>query len=253
MILGSDRAKVGNGLLGETFRSTVYPVEIGGKMYSLHDTVGLGEYSGGTVDSAKAIRNLSRLVIGLSNSGGVNLLVFVMKRGRLTETIHKNYTLFHRGFCDSKVPIVIVVTGCEDVEPTMDAWWIMNERWFAQAGMLFNGHACVCAFRGTRGSGYRNSDLVTESVEVVKRLVVQNCMPNGWEKVRYPFSHSRISAPYHPPKYFQSSHRVLGFDRLSVPSYTYFSRREYHLSTPTSMIASQMISPTQESRKLSIR
>jgi len=218
MILGSDNAKVGNGLLGETFRSTAYPVEIRGKVYSLHDTVGLGEYSDGTVDSAKAIRNLSRLVTGLSNSGGVNLLVFVMKRGRLTETIHKNYILFHHGFCDSKVPILIVVTGCEDVEPTMDAWWTTNERWFTQAGMLFNGHACVCAFRGTKGSGYRNDDLVKESVEAVKQLIVRNCMSSGWEKVCYPYSHSRISAPYNLPKHFQFSHRVFGFDRLSVLS-----------------------------------
>ena len=185
MILGSDEAKVGNSLLGETFRSTIYPVELDGKTYNLHDTVGFGEHSGGALDSAKAVRNLHHLVTNLSNSGGVNLLVFVMKRGRLTETIHKNYTLFYHGFCDSKVPIVIVVTGCVDVEPTMDAWWTKNERWFTQAGMAFNGHACVCAFRGrkTTSGDYRNDDLFQESVGVVKKVIVQFCVLNGWEKV----------------------------------------------------------------------
>ena len=35
---------------------------------------------------------------------------------------NKNYVLFHQGFCDSKVLIVIVVTGCEDMEPMMDMY-----------------------------------------------------------------------------------------------------------------------------------
>ena len=122
MILGTDEAKVGNSARGETFESSAYSVEIDGKSYILHDTVGFGEHSSGTVDSARAVGNLYRLVTDLSSSEGVNLLVFVIKCGRLTETMDKNYKLFRRGFCDSKVPIVIVVTGCENVEPTMDTW-----------------------------------------------------------------------------------------------------------------------------------
>ena len=180
MILGSEQAKVSNRLLGETFKSTIYPVEIDGKTYNLHDTVELGEHSSGTADSAKAVRNLYRLVTNLSNSGGVNLLIFVIKQGRLTETIHKNYVLFHHGFCDSNVPIAIIVTGCKDIEP-MDRWWIDNEVSFSRAGMTFDGHACVCAFKGRQidGGGYHNGDLVNGSVGVVKDLIVQHCASDG--------------------------------------------------------------------------
>ena len=185
MILGIDKAKVANRALGVTFESTVYPVELDGKTYNLYDTVGLGEYTGGTVDNPNAIRNLYRLVTDLSNSGGVSLLVFVMKQGRLTETIPKNYALFYRGFCDSKVPIMIIVTGCENMQPTMDTWWTENEASFTKAGMLFDGHACVCASKGRKTeTGYRDEDLVRDSVGVVKQLVVRYCMSNGWEKVR---------------------------------------------------------------------
>jgi hypothetical protein len=51
--------------------------------------------------------------------------------------------------------------------------------------MSFDGHACVCAFKGrkTNTGGYRNEELVNESVGVVKHLIVQSCMSNGWEKV----------------------------------------------------------------------
>jgi len=205
MILGSDIAKVGHGLRGETFRRTIYRVEIDGKAYNLHDTVGLGAHSGGTVDNRKAVRNLYRLLTDLSSSGGVNLLVFVLKRGRLTDSIHKNYTLFHHGVCDSNVPIVIVVTSCENDEPTMDTWWIKNEAPFTAAGMLFDGHAGVCANKGrkTKTGGYSHEGLVEESAEMVKQLVVQHCMSNGWVKVRNPSRCFRI--------YRQTSNLATGY------------------------------------------
>jgi hypothetical protein len=235
LILGSDEAKVSNRARGVTFESTVYQVVLFGKTYSLHDTVGLGEHSSGTVDSAKAVGNLYRLVTDLSSSGGVNLLVFVIKCGRLTDAIHKNYTLFYRAFCDSKVPILIVVTGCEAVKlPPMDTWWIENEPWFTQAGMSFNGHACVCAFKGTKVGGYRNRDLVEESSKVVKQRVVQRCAPNGWKMVSL---QSGSLKPQNLPKHFQYSHRLIGLKRLSDPLLTCFGHHKYHLSIPTFTIA----------------
>ena len=190
MILGRNEAQVSDSEFGVTLRNTAYPIEINGKKYTLHDTAGLGQCSGGTVEHNKAIGNIYRLVTELSTSGGVNLLVFVIKHGRLTETMKGGYALFHHGFCDSKVPIVIVVTGCETVEPPMDAWWINNEPLFTEAKMSFEGHACVCAFEGTEWNGYRDKDLVEESRAVARRLVVQCCMSVGWRKVRNPHSQS---------------------------------------------------------------
>jgi len=181
MILGSHEGNVANRSHEDTFKSAVHLVEIDGKTYNLHDTVGLEEHSGGTVDSAKAAGNLYHLVTELSNSGGINLLVFVIKCGRPTGTMRKNYSLLHHGFCDTKVPIVIVVTGCEKVTPTMDTWWIDNEASFTMAGMSFGGHACVCASTDT--AVHHNEGLVKDSVEVVKQLIVQHCKPNGWKKV----------------------------------------------------------------------
>ena len=182
MILGSDKA---DGSLRETFKSTAYPVEIDGQTYNLYDTAGLGEHNSGNVDSVEA-GNLYRLVTKLSDDEGLHLLIFVVKCGRrLTESIHKNYSLFHHGFCDSKVPIVIVVTGCETVKPPMDTWWIDNKAWFTKTKMSFDGHACVCAFKGsrTRNGGYPNEDLVEESREAVRRLLVRCCKKNGWKRV----------------------------------------------------------------------
>jgi len=59
MILGSDKASASNGALGETFKSTAYQVRIDKRTYNVHDTAGFGEHNSGTVNSAKAVINLS--------------------------------------------------------------------------------------------------------------------------------------------------------------------------------------------------
>ena len=189
MILGGDRAKVTDGHVTQTLWSAVYRAEIQGTTYDLHDTMGL-QYSSDTIDdNAKALGNLYCLVTDLSNSGGVNLIVFVMKRGKFMRTLHRNYTLFHHGFCDSKVPIVIIVTGCEDVESTMDIWW--NKPLFTLSGMLFAHHACMCAFHKPTTSScsvHCNENLFNASVEVVRELLVQHCMLDGWKNVWHSYS-----------------------------------------------------------------
>jgi len=184
MILGRDEANVSDNAEGCTFESTVYPMEIEGARYNLYDTAGLNEEGSGTVDGAKSIANLYNLVQSLSHAGGVNLLIFVVRCSRLTEAMHKNYKLFHHGFCASSVPIVIVVTGCENVEPRMDCWWDRNKERFEKSGMTFDGHACVCTYKGRKimEGVYSNGQPFDESVGKVNQLIRTHCRPVGWKK-----------------------------------------------------------------------
>ena len=247
MILGSDKAKVDDGHPRQPLRNVVYPVEIHGETYNLHE-IGIGEHHR-NVDSAKATGNLYRLVADLSNAGGVNLLVYVVRcNKRPVQAMRKNYSLLYHGLCDSKVPVVIVVTGCENVEPTMDMWWIDNERSFTEAGMSFNAHACVCAFKGARANngGYRNDKLVAESVEVLRRLVVQRCFTNGWKKVwRSCLQCSRLKNSL---KYFQFSSRLT---RRHPPRKKYSACRKQQLFTRASTITSEILFPIQKRNILS--
>ena len=209
MVLGSDKAEVRNHAVGETFKSSVYPVEIRGETYNIYDTVSLEKHDLGAVDSAKVVGNLYRLVTNLSKFGGIHLLVFVIKLGRPTDTMQKNYALFHSGFCDSRVPIVIVLTGCKNVELHVDACWVDSEPSFTSAGMSFVGHACVFAAKAKN----RNEDLVQGSVVAVKNLIVQHCETSGWTKVCHLRPHSRKH--YDSLKHFHSSPRLFGFEMLS--------------------------------------
>jgi len=205
MILGSHKAKVSDDeLWGKTSRGNSYSAEINGKIYTLHDTDGLGKRIGESLDSAKAAGNLFRLVDDLSDSGGVNLLVYVVKCGNkiAAETMRKHYSLVHHGFCDSKVPIVLIVTHCERAKPTIDTWWTENERSFTQAGMSFNDRACVCASKvtSTKRIGSRSEDGAKESAELVRQLIVQHCMSTGWKKVRR--SYTQFSKAQNILKFF---------------------------------------------------
>jgi hypothetical protein len=112
----------------------------------------------------------------LSSAGGINLLVYVVRRNKQpTETMRKNYSLMYHGLCNSEVPIVIVVTGCENVRSTAENWWIDNELAFTRFGMSFNGHACVRAIKERDGEH-----------EAVRQLVVRHCLSEGWKQVRHP-------------------------------------------------------------------
>jgi hypothetical protein len=56
------------------------------------DTAGLDEADSGTVPSEDAIGQLLHLL--RSTKDGVNLLIFVMKLGAISQTVKKNYELF---------------------------------------------------------------------------------------------------------------------------------------------------------------
>jgi len=186
-ILGSDMTSAVNRVGGKALENTV---EIKGKTYLLHDTVGLGEHSG--MNGAEIVGKIYRLLTHLSDNGGVNLLIFVVRRNTPFETMRKYYSLLHRGLCDSKVPIVIVVTGFESVRPNGDPWWTKNEGSLTEAGMSFDGHACVRTPKeGKTNTGHcHDENLVKESVGVLRELVVRCCMLTGWENVRYPYPRS---------------------------------------------------------------
>ena len=193
LILGADKAKVNANAGGCTFETTRYSVQIEGKNYNLYDTAGLGEANGGTVGRRKAIVNLYKLVSKLADTGGVNLLICVVKCGRLSHGVEKNYDMFHQAICEAKVPIVIVVTNCEnavdldDPDQTMDSWWNQNEERFERAALRFENYACVCASRGRKlkDGTYSNDEPFEDSRGKVDALIHQCCLPNGWSKVSH--------------------------------------------------------------------
>lgn len=104
MILGEEKADTSDSAVGCTFKYDQYMF----RNYSLFDTVGISEGSKGKVSKTDAIQNLLQLLAVLRKGPGINLLIFVMKLGRISESLQVNYELFVRVMTEGKVPVILV-------------------------------------------------------------------------------------------------------------------------------------------------
>jgi hypothetical protein len=73
-------------------RYEAYDVPINGVQYRIYDTAGADEDPGGFLN---AIVNADKLMKELKNKGGVHLLLYCIKAGRIPPTFVTNYRLFY--------------------------------------------------------------------------------------------------------------------------------------------------------------
>jgi hypothetical protein len=95
----------------------------------------------------------------------------------LQETV-RNWTLFCNIICQSRVPILLVITQREN-EENMDDWWTRNEEHFTRNEMCPNGVACITATKGKKkNGGHLNDERYEESQEkiwqAIRRLYLRN-------------------------------------------------------------------------------
>jgi predicted GTPase len=94
-------------------------VKWGEHLYQFIDTAGLNEGSAGAVKSIQAFNNLIDLIV--RNRSGFNLLIMVIKAGRITKAVEINYELFVSKLVDEQVPVIVVVANCEN-EKNLQEW-----------------------------------------------------------------------------------------------------------------------------------
>jgi hypothetical protein len=135
-ITGENRP-VGDSVDGTTFRSyTFKPARFGDHQIILTDTMGLNESNRGTKPSVKALQELDRLLRG--SADGFNLLIHVMRKGRIDSAHEENYELFVRQIAKRQIPTLLAVTHCEDVEP-MSLWATQNAEKIKRRGLEYEG------------------------------------------------------------------------------------------------------------------
>jgi GTP-binding protein EngB required for normal cell division len=160
---------------GCTFRYQSHSVEISGQTFVLFDTAGLDEATVGTVPAAKAEEDLKNLLRALrGTSDGISLLIYCVRSMRVHRAQTRNYHIFYSAICRKKVPIVVVITGLENQEPTMDSWWDTNNAQIEQCGMHFDDHACVTTIRDDPSTQGVFTERITESSELLRRLLLKN-------------------------------------------------------------------------------
>ncbi|KAF8062446.1 hypothetical protein FPV67DRAFT_1703196 [Lyophyllum atratum] len=144
------------------------------------DTPGLNDGEHGTIPALQAMKNLEHLVSKMRQ--GVSLLVYCVRGPRFRDGWKTNYNLIVKGFCQGKVPVVLIVTGLENESPSMENWWTRNEKVFEENEMEFSGHACITSRRGKQsGSGeYVLQVQFEKSEQEARELIVNHCGHTPW-------------------------------------------------------------------------
>lgn len=145
LMAGKEIAEVSANLNGCTLTATEYWFGLSEDVsLRIFDTIGLEEPEIGINTFMGAMEKAHRLVRSLHYSGGIDLLLFCIRGGRITTAMQRNYRLFFEILCGSQVPVAIVITNLEQ-ENVMEDWWVKNEKRFREYGIDPIAHACITA------------------------------------------------------------------------------------------------------------
>ncbi|KAG9316432.1 P-loop containing nucleoside triphosphate hydrolase protein [Chiua virens] len=169
LIMGQNVAATSYGTDGCTLDSSLYEIDTKKYHLRIYDTVGLNEPQLGAEHYLSAIEKAHKLITDLNNAGGVHLLVFCVRGGRITATTQHNYRLFYEFLCCRMVPVALVITNLESETP-MEGWWQRNSQEFTRFGINVTAHACVTC---TPGYGNMYLDKYEESKTVICDLLVK--------------------------------------------------------------------------------
>jgi len=163
-----------------TMQWNKYSITFDKHKYDVFDTIGLEEPELGMKEYLDTILNARNLVMELDNRGGIDLLLFCVRAGRVSATIQNNYRLFYEWLCEKKVPIVLVLTGLER-EDRMEDWWIRNSPTLDKHHIVVDDHACITAANNLDG---RHRRLYEESRQLICSLVKKHTYDRpegGWK------------------------------------------------------------------------
>ncbi|KAG2051263.1 hypothetical protein BDR06DRAFT_990511 [Suillus hirtellus] len=150
-----------------TMQWNEYSIDFEGDWYTIFDTIGLEEPQLGIKEYLESVENAYKLVKELDKQGGIDLLLFCVRAGRVTTTLQSNYRLFHEFLCEKKVPIVLAITNLER-EKRMEDWWDRNKDTFKKYQIEVAGHACITAANKLDG---RHQLFYEESRVTIRKLV----------------------------------------------------------------------------------
>ena len=167
LMVGEEKAVTSPDAQRCTMHWEEYSMTFDGHSYKVFDTIGLEYPELGINEYLEAIVNAHNLITKLVSEGGIDLLLFCMRAGRISGTVQKNYRLFYEWLCEKKVPIVLVVTGLER-EDRMEDWWTRQSEAFEKYQIVVDGHACITAANKLSG---REQEMYEDSRLLIRKLV----------------------------------------------------------------------------------
>ncbi|KAF8557124.1 hypothetical protein OG21DRAFT_1505755 [Imleria badia] len=174
LIAQQELAKVSSDVDACTMQCTRYNIYIDNMDFSIFDTICLGESPMGVSGYLEAIEKAYEFVVKLRAAGGIHLLLFCMRGGKIRAVTLNNYRLFFERVCNTKVPIALVFTGLEG-EVEMEDWWTRNKSHIEHYGIKSNGHACITAVQDdTPGDDLKYTESQRRIRELLKTCALKN-------------------------------------------------------------------------------
>jgi energy-coupling factor transporter ATP-binding protein EcfA2 len=167
LIAGKKVARTSPDMQRCTMHWQEYDIGFGDASYKVFDTVGLEAPQLGIKEYLDFVENAYQLIKQLDKRGGIDLLLFCVRAGRVTATLQSNYRLFHEFLCEKRIPIVLAITNLER-EKRMEDWWERNQGTFEKCQIQVAGHACITAANRLDG---RHKDLYEESRITIRKLI----------------------------------------------------------------------------------
>lgn len=185
LIAGEQLADVSSSANGCTMEATSYDIVLTdnqglGHHVRLFDTIGLNEPSLSKNDYLTAIEKANMLITQLQRTGGIRLLIFCIRGGRITAVTQNNYHLFRDILCQNQVPVAFVITGMESEHP-MDSWWNRNAALFERTNLSCSSHVCVTA---TRGLNSVYDGQYKESQAAIRNMLLDHMSRASWKPER---------------------------------------------------------------------
>lgn len=120
LIAGETVAEVSSDTIACTRITAQYTLEEKGRIFRLHDTPGLVDPQMGDKPFVDPIDTIQQLIRTLGNGSGPDLILFCVDNTKPTAAFKRNYCIFYKFICGSKVPFALAVTKLEE---GADQWW----------------------------------------------------------------------------------------------------------------------------------
>ncbi|KAF8557992.1 hypothetical protein OG21DRAFT_1504664 [Imleria badia] len=173
LVVGDSVADVSSGINSCTLNYRSHKVNTGMHQFLVWDTVGFNASIGHEV-CGQAIENAVRLIQDLHKQGGVDLLVFCKKSGRLSASELNNFRLFQEFLCEGQIPVAFIITHLEFQNP-MEKWWEVNGEGLLKACNLKTsavaGHACITSLALDDPQDQKLHDKLSQSRQLVQAML----------------------------------------------------------------------------------
>lgn len=174
LVVGDSVAEVSSGINSCTLKYRSYKINTGMHQFLVWDTVGFNGTEIGHDVCGQAIENAVRLIHDIHKQGGVDLLVFCKKYGRLSASELNNFRLFQEFLCEGQIPVAFIITHLEFQNP-MEKWWEVNGEGLLRACNLKTGavagHACITSLALDDAQDQKLHDKLSQSRQSIQTML----------------------------------------------------------------------------------